>query len=109
MQHPSWYLYLLECKGGGFYVGVAKDVQERFRVHQAGEGALYTRLNKPLSIAASVLVGSQRDALRIERKVKKLKPYEKYVWIKLVESGADISELCSSFGFSNINNRSNRL
>ena len=105
----KWWLYLIECKGGGIYVGIAKNVEERFRVHLSGEGALYTKINRPLSVLAKVEVGTQKAALSIEKKVKKLKPSEKRVWVRLVESGADISELCSSFGFSNINNGSHSL
>ena len=105
----KWWLYLLECKGGGIYVGIAKSVEERFNVHLSGEGALYTKLNRPQRVMAKTMVGSQKQALSIERKVKKLPPYEKCVWVKLVESGADITELCSSFGFSNINNSRNGL
>ena len=85
-------------------MGVAKNVEERFLVHQSGEGALYTKLNYPEFILARVEVGNQKSALSIERKVKRLSPYEKQVWVKLVKSGADIEELCRSFGFSNINN-----
>jgi len=99
----NWWLYLLKCKGGGIYVGIAKNVEERFMAHQSGEGALYTKLNYPESILARVEVGKHKDALRIERKVKKLSPYEKQVWVKLIESGADLEELCRSFGFRNIN------
>jgi len=105
----KWWLYLIACKGGGIYVGIAKNVAERFKVHLSGEGALYTKINRPLSMLAKVEVGTQKAALSIEKKVKKLSPYEKRVWVKLVESGADISELCSSFGFSNINDSSNGL
>jgi len=108
-NNATWWLYLLGCKGGGIYVGIAKDVEARFKAHQAGEGALYTKLNRPLAILASTKVGSHKQAMSIERKVKKLSPSEKVLWARIVESGADIKELCSSFGFSNINNSGNSL
>ena len=37
-----WHLYLLDCTGGGIYVGIAKDVDARFAEHLAGCGALKT-------------------------------------------------------------------
>lgn len=37
-----WHLCLLDCTGGGVYVGIAKDVDARFAGHLAGRGALET-------------------------------------------------------------------
>lgn len=68
---PYW-LYLLECKGGSFYAGIALDVEKRFKSHQAGRGAAYTRANPPLKVLASMVFPSKGDALRAEYAVKQL-------------------------------------
>ena len=39
----KWWLYMIECTGGGIYVGVAKNVKNRYSRHIKGTGALYTK------------------------------------------------------------------
>ena len=77
-----WHLYLLDCAGGGIYVGIAKDVDARFAEHLAGRGALYTRLHRPLRILAVKTYPDHRSAAQAERQVKRLSPLEKrqYAW-----------------------------
>lgn len=67
-----WWLYLLECRGGSFYAGIAIDVHERFAKHVSGKGAAYTRANPPLSILAVRQYPSMSEALKAECAVKKL-------------------------------------
>jgi len=38
----SWFLYLLECADGTYYVGVAPNLEERLKKHNAGRGAKST-------------------------------------------------------------------
>ncbi len=68
----TWHLYLLECKDGSYYAGIAKDMQARFKVHQSGKGAKYTRANPPTRILASQIYENRSAALIAEAQVKKL-------------------------------------
>ena len=43
-----WYVYLIECRDGSVYTGIATDVARRFSEHAAGKGARYTRAHPPL-------------------------------------------------------------
>ncbi|WP_083272669.1 GIY-YIG nuclease family protein [Pseudomonas sp. ENNP23] len=52
---PEWkselcqrHLYVLELKGGRYYVGQAKDPDRRIRKHFNGSGAEWTRIHPPL-------------------------------------------------------------
>jgi putative endonuclease len=72
-----WYVYLLECKDGSIYTGIAIDVAARFAAHCAGKGARYTRSHPPLKILASEAFNDQADALRAEIRIKKLRPTAK--------------------------------
>jgi putative endonuclease len=36
------FVYILTCPDGSFYVGSAKDVSRRIRLHQSGRGAKFT-------------------------------------------------------------------
>ena len=67
-----WYVYLLECKDGSIYTGVAIDVDARFAAHCAGKGARYTRSHPPSRILASEAFADQATALRAEIRIKKL-------------------------------------
>lgn len=75
-----WWLYMLECKGGGVYIGIALDVEQRFEQHATGKGAKYTRLNPPLRIIARTRFESHREAAQEEARLKRLKPLEKRRW-----------------------------
>lgn len=75
-----WWLYMLECKGGGIYIGIALDVDQRFEQHASGKGAQYTRLNPPLRIIVRSRFDSHREAAQEEARLKRLKPLEKRRW-----------------------------
>ena len=67
-----WHLYLLECKGGTYYAGITNNLQARFRAHQSGRGAKYTRANPPLRILASLAYPDRSSASSAEAHLKKL-------------------------------------
>ena len=48
----SWFLYLLECADGTYYVGVAPNLEERLKKHYAGRGAKYTLETNPVASRA---------------------------------------------------------
>ncbi|MBI2448471.1 GIY-YIG nuclease family protein [Candidatus Microgenomates bacterium] len=73
----DWYVYILLCQGDKFYTGIARDVAERFRLHQEGEGAKYTQRNKPLKIVYTEKFSSRSEALRREAEIKKMKKAQK--------------------------------
>lgn len=77
MSNRSWYVYLLRCADGTLYTGITVDPQRRERVHNAGSGARYTRTRLPVRLLASRLVGSQAEALRLERRLKRATPQRK--------------------------------
>ena len=43
-------IYVLECEGGKFYVGKTGDGERRLKQHIAGQGAEWTKMNKPKRI-----------------------------------------------------------
>jgi putative endonuclease len=67
-----WYLYLLRCRDGSLYTGISNDVARRLEAHRRGRGARYLRGRGPLVLARKLRVGSRGDALRVERRVKRL-------------------------------------
>ena len=67
-----WFVYLARCADGSLYTGIARDVGERIRAHDAGKGAKYTRGRGPLQVCAVRRCRSKGDALRLELAVKAL-------------------------------------
>jgi len=73
----SWHLYLLECEGGTYYAGITNNLQARFRAHQSGRGAKYTRANPPLRILASLAYPDRSSASSAEAHLEKAAPQQK--------------------------------
>ena len=71
-QVRPYFLYLLECRGGRLYAGIAVDVEARFKKHLLGNGAKFTRAWPPLRILESRPCGSRSEALRAEIALKRL-------------------------------------
>ncbi|KUM00404.1 GIY-YIG nuclease family protein [Chromobacterium subtsugae] len=67
-----WFLYVLRCAGGALYTGVSTDVARRYRQHQAGKGARYTRLHPPSAIALVIEYPDRSTALKAEYAFKQL-------------------------------------
>ena len=75
-----WWLYVLECRGGVLYTGIAKDVDARFAAHANGRGASFTRLNPPLRVLAKAALPTRGEALRAEYALKHVARNEKLRW-----------------------------
>ena len=72
-----WYVYLIECRGGSVYTGIATDVERRYAEHVAGKGARYTRSNPPLRLLARFEYPDRAAASRAEYAIKQLTPARK--------------------------------
>ena len=68
----NFNLYILRCKDGSLYTGIAVDVEERLKMHRSGKGAKYTRGRGPLELVYTEKCGSRSDALKREIAVKRL-------------------------------------
>ena len=73
----SWYVYLIECRGGSIYTGIAIDVAARYAAHAAGKGARYTRSRPPERLLAVFSAADRSAALREELRIKRLSAQEK--------------------------------
>ncbi len=71
------YLYILRCRDGSLYTGIAKDVARRLAQHQAGRASRYTRSRLPVALAWSREILTWGEALREELRVKALSRAQK--------------------------------
>jgi putative endonuclease len=72
-----WYVYLIECRDGSLYTGIATDVDRRYAEHVAGKGARYTRSRPPLRLLARFEHPDRAAASRAEYAIKQLSPARK--------------------------------
>ena len=82
MSDCPWSVYVLMCFNGRIYIGMALDVEQRFRQHVAGRGALFTRINKPYCIMAAKEFSSRKEAAREERAMKRAGQTWVRVWCR---------------------------
>jgi putative endonuclease len=73
----AWFVYLLQCRDGSLYTGIAVDVNRRFAQHAAGKGARYTRAHPPQRIVAVIEHPDRGSATRAEAAIKRLSPEQK--------------------------------
>ncbi len=93
---PCWYVYLLECRDGSLYTGIATDVERRYAEHVAGKGARYTRSHPPSRLLARFPCPDRGTASRAEYAIKRLSPARK----RALCTDAPNSELASRLGLA---------
>ena len=74
---PGWTVYVIECRDGSLYTGIATDVERRYAQHVAGKGARYTRSHPPLQLLARFDYPDRSTASRAEHAIKQLTPARK--------------------------------
>lgn len=79
-EQPYW-VYILRCRDGTLYTGMAKDVARRLDAHNRGKGAKYTRGRGPVEVVYQERCSSKPAALRREIAIKKLSRAEKLALI----------------------------
>ena len=71
MDEKIWFLYIIECRTGELYVGIAENVDKRIEQHNKGRACRYTKFRGPVRLIYSEFVGEHLNARRREREVKK--------------------------------------
>jgi putative endonuclease len=74
LTEKQFWVYILECENGSYYVGYTTDLLRRYQEHLMGTKACkYTRSFKPRSIVQYWFInGDKAQAMRVERYVKRL-------------------------------------
>ena len=75
--------YILLTEQNTLYCGYTDDVEKRFQAHLEGKGAKYTRSHKPIKIVYQKEFETKSDAMKEERRIKKLSRFEK---LKLINN-----------------------
>jgi putative endonuclease len=74
----AYSVYLVRCRDGSLYTGIAIDVARRISEHEDGaKGAKYLRGRGPLELVYQQEIGDRSLASKIESRVKRLSKVEK--------------------------------
>jgi UV DNA damage endonuclease len=73
----KWFVYLVRCRDGSLYTGIAKDVGRRCEQHNAGIASRYTRSRLPVALVYQEAQASQSLALKREAAIKALSRLKK--------------------------------
>ncbi len=65
-----WFTYILECRDGSYYVGITNDLQSRVDEHNAGAGASWTRIRRPVKLRFAQPFPDKSGARLRENEVK---------------------------------------
>ena len=72
MSEAHCYTYIVRCSDGSFYTGWTTDLAHRLAVHNAGEGAKYTRSRRPVALIYYETFETKEEAMRREVQIKRL-------------------------------------
>ena len=65
-----FFVYLLECADGSYYVGHTDDLARRMAQHDAGEIEGYTHERRPVRLMWSQETATREEALAAEMRLK---------------------------------------
>ena len=66
-----FFVYILWCADGSYYVGHCSDVPNRVQEHNNGEGSKHTRERLPVALVYSEPHPTQTDAIQREKQIKR--------------------------------------
>jgi restriction endonuclease S subunit len=90
----TWFVYLILCENDSVYKGITNDLYRRFYEHYMGEGAEWTKLNKPLKVIHWEGFATKEEAAKRE---KDLKTGYGRTWIsRQIEKAGGITQLKTS-------------
>lgn len=82
----KYYVYVLECADGTFYIGSTNNVLKRVHAHNAyTSGAHYTKIRRPVVLKYTETHTTRRNALKREYALKQLSKKEKMMLVASVK------------------------
>jgi putative endonuclease len=82
------FIYMLRCRDGSLYTGIAKDLAQRLERHRRGKASKYTRSRLPVVLVWKRRVLAWARALREEHRIKALTRAQKEAILATAASAA---------------------
>lgn len=83
------YTYMLRCRDGSLYTGWTNNLEKRVASHNAGKGAKYTKVRRPVELAYFEKFETKSEAMKRECEIKKLNRENK---LKLIREFSEKKE-----------------
>ena len=65
-----FFMYMLECNDGSYYIGHTDDIDRRIIEHTQGKVSGYTKIRLPIKVVYVQDFGTRDEALIAERQIK---------------------------------------
>jgi len=67
----KYYIYILKCKDGSYYIGQTNNVESRVNTHKLGViKGCYTYKRRPLELVYVASFATRKEAFAAERQIK---------------------------------------
>lgn len=78
-NNAHWYVYVVRCRDGSLYTGIAKSLEKRLAEHNSDNqlGAKYTRSRRPVKLVYQERCASRSLASQRESAIKRLSKLQK--------------------------------
>jgi predicted GIY-YIG superfamily endonuclease len=71
LPSDSYFVYIVRCADDSLYIGHTSNVEERVKVHNDGQGALWTACRRPVLLVYQEQHSSEPSAIARERQLKR--------------------------------------
>lgn len=71
------YTYIVRCSDETYYTGWTNDLEKRIQSHNAGKGAKYTKVRRPVELVYYEEFATKEEAMKREYAIKQLKKCKK--------------------------------
>ena len=66
----AYYVYMLRCSDGSYYVGHTNDLEQRLAAHERGATEGYTLSRRPVELVFSDQFSRRQEAFHQEKQIK---------------------------------------
>lgn len=73
----EYYVYIIRCKDNSLYTGITTDLKRRYKEHEQGIGAKYTKSRGVSKIEIVFKCNGRSEASKIEYYIKKMTKEQK--------------------------------
>jgi putative endonuclease len=99
-MHEYW-VYILQCRDGSYYVGVTNDVHRREWEHNQGlEGKAYTNSRRPVKLVYTAFFSDVHEAIAWEKHIKRWSRKKKEALIRGDENSLHMHAECKNASHS---------
>lgn len=70
MPSKLYYVYILQCSDGTYYIGQTDNIASRLRIHESGNGPQYTSQRLPVTLVFQEFFEQRSNAMTREKQIK---------------------------------------